>query len=122
MSSNGDGGFGWGMSELATARKYRIGLVTVVFADGAFGNVRRTQRTRFGGRVLGTDLVNPDLVALAGAYGIAGTRATTPDQLTAAITQAAPDAPTLIEVPVGEMPSPWHLIHDFIPKPGSAPA
>ncbi|WP_028923570.1 thiamine pyrophosphate-binding protein [Pseudonocardia acaciae] len=120
VSINGDGGFGWGSSELATARKYDIGLVTVVFTDGAFGNVRRTQRTRFGGRVLGTDLVNPDLVTLAGAYGIPGVRVTTPDALTSAIATAAGYAgPTLIEVPVGEMPSAWHLIHDFIPKPAA---
>jgi acetolactate synthase-1/2/3 large subunit len=118
VSINGDGGFGWNLQELATAKKYRIGLITVVFNDAAFGNIRRTQRTSFGKRLLGTDLVNPDYVALAGAFGIAGERVTSPEGLTAAITTAAGHGePVLIEVPMGEVPSPWHLIHDHLPRP-----
>ena len=122
VSINGDGGFGWNLQELATAKKYRIGLITVVFNDAAFGNVRRTQRTSFGKRLLGTDLVNPDYVALARAFGIAGERVASPEGLTAAITTAAEQSePVLIEVPMGEVPSPWHLLHDFLPKPNTRP-
>ena len=122
VSINGDGGFGWNLTELATIKKYELGVVTVVFNDNAFGNVRRTQRRRYDARFLGTDLVNPDFLKLADAYGIRGERVTTPDGLTSAI-RAASGArePVLIEVPVEEMPSPWHLIHDFIPRP-AAPA
>ena len=106
------------VQELATAKKYRIGLITVVFNDAAFGNVRRTQRTSFGERLLGTDLVNPDYVALAEAFGISGERVTSPEGLTAAITTAAGHGePVLIEVPMGEVPSPWHLLHDHLPRP-----
>lgn len=118
VSINGDGGFGWNLQELSTAKKYGIGLITVVFNDGAFGNVRRIQRNRFEGRLHGTDLTNPDFLKLAEAYGIAGARVTSPGALAATITAAAEGAePMLIEVPVGEMPSAWHLLHDFIPKP-----
>jgi len=107
----GDGGFGWGMAELATAKKYNIGLVTVVFNDGAFGNVRRTQKDDFESRYIATDLVNPDYLALAAAFGITGYRANSPDDLrTMAIEALGKDEPALIEVPVTEMPSVWHLL------------
>ncbi len=107
----GDGGFGWNLQELSTARKYGIGVVTVVFADGAYGNVRRTQVDAFEGRLIGTDLENPDFVKLADAFGVAGARATSPAQLEGLLREMlAGREPALIEVPVGEMPSPWHLI------------
>lgn len=123
VSITGDGGFGWTLQELATARQYSLGLATVVFVDNAFGNVKRTQRLRFGGRVLGVDLVNPDFMRLAEAFGIASTRVETPSALAGALREAVTaDGPVLIEVPVGEMPSPWHLIHDFVPPPRPAPA
>ncbi len=112
VSINGDGGFGWNMQELATARSHGIGVITVVFNDNAFGNVRRSQVDRFGGRLIGSELVNPDFCALAAAFRIEAIRAETPESLTAAIaTQRDGDEPLLIEVPVGPMPSPWHLLH-----------
>jgi acetolactate synthase-1/2/3 large subunit len=111
VSITGDGGFGWGMSELATARRYDIALVTVVFDDRAFGNVKRTQKYDFGGRVLGTDLVNPDYVRLAEAFGIRGLRVDSPEALEGALREAlADEQPCLIAVPVGEMDSPWPLV------------
>jgi acetolactate synthase-1/2/3 large subunit len=111
VSVNGDGGFGWCLQELATARKYDIGVAVVVFNDGAYGNVQRELEDRFEGRSLGTDLVNPDFVALAGAFGVPGVRTDSPDGLERALRDAlAADGPTLIEVPVGEMPDPWPLL------------
>ncbi|MGC8488952.1 MAG: thiamine pyrophosphate-dependent enzyme, partial [Clostridia bacterium] len=111
VSITGDGGFGWGMSELATARRYDIGLVTVVFDDHAFGNVKRTQKYDFEGRMLGTDLVNPDYVQLARSFGLRGMQVEGPAALEKALKEAlASGEPTLISVPVGEMDSPWPLI------------
>lgn len=110
VSINGDGGFGWNLQELATAARYRIPLVIVVFRDEAFGNVRRMQLEAFN-REIGTTLHNPDFVALARAFGVDALRLETPAALTAAIREAPGDAPLLIEVPVGVMPSPWPLIH-----------
>ncbi|WP_028921448.1 thiamine pyrophosphate-dependent enzyme [Pseudonocardia acaciae] len=113
VSITGDGGFGWCLAELATARKHGIGVVTVVFNDSAFGNVRRTQRERFDRRVMGSELVNPDFVALAEAFGVRGALARTPAELEGTLKDAlTADEPALIEVPVGEMPSPWHLVLD----------
>ena len=100
----GDGGFGYGLAELATAKRFNLGLVTVVFDDKAFGNVKRTQKTDFGGRVLGTDLTNPDYVRLAESFGIRGMRAESPEALEGALAEALADNnPCLIAVPVGEM-------------------
>jgi acetolactate synthase-1/2/3 large subunit len=60
---------------------------------------------QFGGRTVGAELHNPDLVKLAEAYGV---RAEGPDALDLALREAfAADAPSLIEVPVGMMPTPF---------------
>ncbi|WP_037068368.1 thiamine pyrophosphate-dependent enzyme [Pseudonocardia acaciae] len=116
VSITGDGGFGWTMQELATARQHGIGLVTVVFDNGGFGNVKLIQAEQYGGRHVGVDLTNPDFPALAAAFGVTGRRADTPDGLRAAVADAlAAGEPALIHVPIGPMPSPWHLIHEWWP-------
>lgn len=110
VSINGDGGFGWSLQELSTAAKYEIGLVTVVFNNGAFGNVQRIQSETFG-RNIGVDLHNPNYEALSGAFGVAYERVATPEMLGAAIRNAAgSQAPLLIEVPMGDVPTPWPLL------------
>ena len=111
VSINGDGGFMYNVEELATMVRHRLPVVVVVFNDNAFGNVRRIQRESFGGRVIASDLRNPDFVKLAEAFGIDGRRATGPEELRQALeTALRADRPALIEVPVGEMPSPWPVI------------
>jgi acetolactate synthase-1/2/3 large subunit len=111
VSITGDGGFGWGLGELATAKRYNLGLVTVVFDDRAFGNVKRTQKQEFGGHVLGTDLVNPDYGRLAEAFGIRGQTVNSLEALEPTLKEALQaDEPCLIAVPVGEMASPWPLL------------
>jgi acetolactate synthase-1/2/3 large subunit len=83
----------------------------VVFNDGAYGNVRNMQKTLHGNRVIGTDLANPDFVRLAESFGVSGYRTTTPEGLRQALEQSlAKQEPALIEVPVGEMPSPWPFL------------
>ena len=115
LSISGDGGFMFNVQELSTAVKHKINLVHVIFNDGAFGNVQRMQKKDHGGRVIASDLDNPDFVKLAEAFGALGLRAHSPDELQAAIQQGF-DAqrPTLIDVPVGEMPAPWSLY--FLPR------
>ncbi|MBI1801095.1 MAG: hypothetical protein HY259_14860 [Chloroflexi bacterium] len=76
--------------------------------DNAFGNVMRIQRQDYGGRVIASRLHNPDFVKLAESFGAAGARAMNPAELNAALRAGLErSGPTLIEVPVGEMPSPW---------------
>ena len=57
----GDGGFMYGVAELATAVQEGVNVVALVFNNAAFGASLRDQETRFGGRVYGTRLHNPDL-------------------------------------------------------------
>jgi acetolactate synthase-1/2/3 large subunit len=122
VSAIGDGGFSWTLPELSTARKYQLATVTVVFNDGYFGNVRRIQRDRFGARYLASDLVNPDYIKLADAFGVAGVRAEGPAKLAEVLKQAiAADEPVLIDAPVGEFPTPWHLMREGIPRPSGLP-
>jgi acetolactate synthase-1/2/3 large subunit len=85
-------------------------MVTVVFNDNAYGNVRRIQREQFNGQVIASDLLNPDFVKLAELFGVAGVRAKDAQELRLAVREAlANDHPTLIEVPQGEVPSMWGL-------------
>ena len=112
VSIAGDGGFLFASNELATAVHHRIALTVVVFNDGAFGNVRRIQEEQYGNRVIASDLSNPDFVRYAQSFGAEAERARNPQELRSALRRAFKqrEAPTLIEVPVGPMPSPWEFI------------
>lgn len=111
LSISGDGGFMFNVQELSTAVAHGINVVAIVMNDGAFGNVKRIQQTTYGGRMIGVDLRNPDFVALARSFGMAGFRAEGPEALRGALRAAfASGGPALIEVPVGELPSIWGLI------------
>jgi acetolactate synthase-1/2/3 large subunit len=112
VSITGDGGFLFTANEMATAMRHRIPLIAIVFNDGAFGNVRRIQQERFGNRLIGSDLANPDFVVFAASFGAAAARAKTPEELRQALRGALArrDGPTLIEVPLGPLPSPWEFI------------
>ena len=112
VAISGDGGFLFTATELATAMRHKIPLTTIVFNDFGYGNVRRIQQERYGNRQIGTDLYNPDFVTFAKSFDAASERATTPEQLRAALRRALTrrDVPTVIEVPVGAMPSPWEFI------------
>lgn len=106
VSVNGDGGFFYNVQELSTMAQQKLPVVAIVFNDNAYGNVKRYQETRFEGRYIASDLYNPDMLKLADAYGIAGRRAKDADGLRRELRAAlAADEPTLIEVPVGSMPS-----------------
>jgi len=112
VSITGDGGFLFTSNELATAMHHRIALTVVLFNDGAFGNVRRIQEEQYGNRVIASDLTNPDFVRYAQSFGAEAERVRSPQELRRALQHAFQrhDVPTLIEVPVGPMPSPWEFI------------
>ncbi|MGJ5133136.1 thiamine pyrophosphate-dependent enzyme [Bradyrhizobium oligotrophicum] len=118
VAITGDGGFMFAVQELATAVQYNIGVVTLVFNNNSYGNVRRDQRERFDGRVVASDLVNPDFVALAESFGVAASKVTSPDQFKSALeTALAHGGPYLIdiEVPRDSEVSPWAFIHPSKP-------
>ena len=112
VSISGDGGFMYQAGELATAMRHKLPVVAVVFDDGAFGNVKRIQAERFGNRIIAADLHNPDFHDFARSFGMNAWRASDPAGLQVALTAAlATGAPGLIHVKVGEMPSPWDMLH-----------
>lgn len=69
---SGDGCYLMNGQELATAVQHDVQVVLVVVDNGMYGTIRMHQERRYPGRVLGTDLHNPDFAALARAYGAMG--------------------------------------------------
>lgn len=114
ISVNGDGGFMYTMPELATAVLHGIPLTAIVFNDGNFGNVRRIQANKYGGRLIASNLHNPDFVKLAESFGAVGIRAEGVAGLAKALEAAKQaDGPVLIEVPMDleKTASPWKHVH-----------
>ena len=68
----GDGDFLMSGQELATAVQYELPILVLVVDNGMYGTIRMHQERRFPGRVVGTDLVNPDFAAYARAFGAYG--------------------------------------------------
>lgn len=111
VSVSGDGGFMFNVQELSTAVRHGIDIVAIVFADGAYGNVRRMQKEDYGNRLIGVDLQNPHFPKMAESFGAAGVRTTTADGLRRELAAALKRrGTTLIEVAVGEMPDPWKVL------------
>ncbi len=118
VAITGDGGFMFGVQELSTAVQYKIGVVTLIFNNNAYGNVRRDQRERFDGRVVASDLVNPDFVKLAESFGAGAARVTSPEGFRPALEKALADGGPYviaIEVPTDSEVSPWKFIHPAKP-------
>jgi acetolactate synthase-1/2/3 large subunit len=69
---SGDGDFLMSGHELAAAAQEELPIVVLVVNNGMYGTIRMHQERHFPGRVVGTDLVNPDFVAWAHAFGAYG--------------------------------------------------
>lgn len=109
VSLTGDGGFMYALPELATAVQYGIGVVVVVFVDNALGASHNDQRTRFQGRVVGTELHNPSFAEVARVFGARGVR-TAPEHLDRVLQEALDSGlPTVIEVPVPTWVPPFQV-------------
>jgi acetolactate synthase-1/2/3 large subunit len=104
----GDGGFLYTAQELATARAEHLDLIVLLFNDNAFGALQTYQDRHFGGRRVGSALLNPDFVKLADAFGIQGARVQ-PDELGPAVVRALQAGGVwLIEVPFSP-PEPFSI-------------
>ena len=102
----GDGGFMFNSSELSTAVKYGINVVTVVFRNDSYGNVARDMDEAFGG-TYETDLRNPDFVQFAESFGASAMRAADLLELETLIPRAMEyEAPVVIDAPTGDLPIP----------------
>ena len=70
----GDGCFLMSCQELATAVRYQLAIIFLVINNGSFGTIRMHQERRYPDRVYGSNLTNPDFVALARAFGLSAER------------------------------------------------
>ena len=78
VSVCGDGGFMFGAQELITAAEHNIALVTLVFNNSTYTNVRRDQLLGYGGRFSGSEITSPDFVRMAESCGVQAWRVDTP--------------------------------------------
>ncbi len=95
----GDGCFLINGQELATAVQYRANVIVIVVNNAAYGTIRLHQERRYPGRVIATEVVNPDFARLAEAYGAHGEVVTRTEQFAAAFERASTAGrPALIEL------------------------
>ncbi|MBI1778321.1 MAG: thiamine pyrophosphate-binding protein [Proteobacteria bacterium] len=101
VSVSGDGCFLMCGQELATAAQYGAAVIFLVVNNGMYGTIRMHQERNYPARVSGTDLVNPDFVAYARAFGCHGERIQRTEEFAAAFERArASNRPALIEIPI----------------------
>ena len=112
----GDGGFMFNAAELATAVRYGINAITIVFRDDAYGNVSRDLDEMFDG-TYETDLHNPDIVKFAESFGAVSMRADDPMDLQRLLPLALESqAPVVIDVPVRDMQLPRAKLQSHLPS------
>jgi len=112
VSVSGDGGFLMTVQELETAVRLRLPLVALVFNNNSYGSIRMHQERRYPGRVIGSELGNPDFVALARSFGAHGDRVTADADFPAALeTALAQRRPVVLEIVTDpEQISVWRTI------------
>jgi acetolactate synthase-1/2/3 large subunit len=95
----GDGCFLMAAQELATAVQHGINVVTLVIDNGSYGTIRMYQERQYPGRVMATDLRNPDFAAYARAFGAWGATVEKTEDFASAFEQArACGQPALIHI------------------------
>jgi len=96
----GDGGFLMNSQELETARRIGANVTVVVWRDDGYGLIDWKQRQEFG-RPFGVEFGNPDFVAFAESFGIAGFRPASAADLYPTLMRALDvEGPALVEVPI----------------------
>ena len=95
----GDGDFLMSGQELATAMQYELPILVLVVNNGMYGTIRMHQERQYPGRVVGTDLANPDFAVYARAFGAHGATVTETAQFADALeTALGADTSALIEL------------------------
>ena len=99
IAMTGDGDFMMNDQELATAMQYQANIIVIVVNNGIYATIRMHQEREYPHRVIGTDMINPDFVALAQAYGAHAERVLETGQFAAAFARClGADRPALIEI------------------------
>jgi acetolactate synthase-1/2/3 large subunit len=84
----GDGCFLMSAQEMATAKQYDLDIIYLVVNNSMLGTIRMHQERHHPNRTIATDLENPDFVAYANAFGIAGEKVEHTDDFAAAFERA----------------------------------
>jgi acetolactate synthase-1/2/3 large subunit len=101
LSINGDGDFLMNGQEFATAVQYGLPIVVIVCDNASYGTIRMHQEREYPGRVVATDLRNPDFASYARAFGGFGiTVERTEDFPTAFEAARAAQAPAIIHLKI----------------------
>jgi acetolactate synthase-1/2/3 large subunit len=96
----GDGGFLMNSQELEIAVRLRLPVVIVIWRDDGYGVIRWKQMLKFG-RPSSVDFGNPDFVAYARSFGVAGFRVTQPEELVDVLSKALGcGGPAVVDCPV----------------------
>jgi acetolactate synthase-1/2/3 large subunit len=97
----GDGDFMMSAAELATAVQYGLDVIVLVVDNGMYGTIRMHQERLYPGRVVGTELVNPDFAAFARSFGCHAETVDRTDDVEAAFDRAAASGkPAVIDLRV----------------------
>jgi acetolactate synthase-1/2/3 large subunit len=95
----GDGCLLMSGSELATAMQFGLKVIVILVNNAMFGTIRMHQELTYPGRVVATQLRNPDFAAYAQSFGVRGTVVRRTDEFPPAFADAlSHDGPSLIEV------------------------
>ena len=89
-------------------------MITIIFNNSSFGNVRRDQKDRFESHIIGADLTNPDFLKIAESFGADGYRLNSPKELKSILAKAIDNnRPAIIEVEIEKdsEASPCKYIH-----------
>ncbi|MEX2011362.1 MAG: acetolactate synthase large subunit [Chloroflexota bacterium] len=96
----GDGGFLMNSQELETAKRIGANITVVIWRDDGYGLIDWKQRNEFG-RPFGVEFGNPDFVAYARSFGLAGFRAESAQELGGVLRRALDhDGPSVVDIPI----------------------
>ncbi len=113
----GDGCFRMNMNEIATAARYNVPIIEVVFNNHVLGMVRQWQDLFYGKRYSNTVLDDSvDFVKVAEALGARGSRVTSMEEFETEFKKALESGrPTVLDVMIGSDDKVWPMV-----APGAA--
>lgn len=98
---SGDGDFLMLGQELATAVQYSLPVIVIVVDNGMYGAIRLHQERAFPGRVVATDLQNPDFAGYARSFGAHAETVARTEDFPAAFERAiASETPAVLWLPI----------------------
>jgi acetolactate synthase-1/2/3 large subunit len=99
----GDGGILMTGNELATAVQHELPIILIIANNSMYGTIRMHEEREYPGRVIATELQNPDFVAWAEAFGARGERVTATAEFGPAVERAlSAGRPAVIELIVDQ--------------------